>query len=108
MNLPQTIEELLKNAAIEIANDNSPYKQMLVTGTTLAKLRDLLPSAPALKQRLSLLDLSLTLESAFFTASSTLTTTIREFSRKEQIGILLTCIDAIYGAGLMTKRQQIA
>ena len=106
-HFPQAIDELLKSAASKLSNDNSPFLQMVVTGETLAQLRDLLPSASTTKHRLSLLGLSLTLESAFFTASGTLSAEINNYSRKEQIGLLSTSIDAIYGAGLISKRQQI-
>lgn len=106
--LPAPIKNLLDSASKEIAADKSIANQLAVTAKTLAELRDALELAVSAKQRVQLLDLSLALESAFFASASSLVPTLETLTRREQLSLTGASINAIYGAGLISKRQRSA
>ncbi len=71
----------------------------------LADLREriVIPNGPRL--RLALVDTNLALESELFTVASRLEPTLTNLSRAEQLAIVGDNLLALYGVGLLTKRQ---
>ena len=78
---------------------------MRATGDALANLRDLISQSNNANHRLLLLDLSLKLESTFFTVANQVDVTIEDLNRRERLNTLSTIINALYGSGLIGKRQ---
>ena len=71
----------------------------------LADLREriVVPNGPRL--RLALVDTNLALESELFTVASRLESKLKQLSRAEQLTIVGDNLLALYGVGLLTKRQ---
>ena len=106
--LPSNVQEMLEATATALAGDDSPLNQLQIVSETMAKIRDSLPAIKTGRQRLALLDFSLALESAFFTAATTIESRLGEFDRRGQLALLASTLDALYGSGLINARQHRA
>ncbi|MGR8948894.1 MAG: PEP/pyruvate-binding domain-containing protein, partial [Gammaproteobacteria bacterium] len=106
--LPSNVREKLEAASTALAGDDSPLHQLQIVSATMAMIRDNLPALATGQQRLALLDFSLALESAFFTAATTIESSLDAFTRRGQLALLASTLDALYGSGLINKRQHRA
>ena len=95
-------------ARIALTNANGARDSFRLTARLLADLRDRITVANRPRLRLALLDTSLAVESELFTVATVLEAQIDELSRAEQLAIIGDNLLALYGVGLLTKRQLAA
>lgn len=108
MSLPSPVISVLELAAKELMDDNSALNRMRVASNTMAQMRELLPIVSSSSHRLSMVDLNLILESEYFTAANQLESDLAKFSRQERLSLVNASISALFGSGLISKRQQNA
>ena len=105
---PDALKQFIISTDNDITSANNALEKMLASSKALAGLRDRLLETQSSKQRLQLLDLSRSLESIFFTAAGAVDEELAALSRRDQLVTLSSVIDALYGTGLISKRQQMA
>ena len=105
---PAEIATSITAARDAMAAATTPLAQLRSSAAALANLRDDLAGTDSGKQRLKLLDLSLRIESKFFTAASALEPQLATLSRREHLSLLSSTINALYGSGLISERQRVS
>ena len=98
------LQTLLRNAASDYAGDASAGGRYRTTANLLAELRDALPRIRSALVRVDILDLSLAVEAANFSASVELREQLPRASRIQRVAWLHSAIDAAYGAGVINQR----
>ena len=98
------LQEILRSAAADLQRDSAAEHQYQVTARLLADLRDALPRIVSASARLRVLDLSLAVETANFSASVELREQLPRASRHRRIDWLAAAIDAAYGTGMINAR----
>jgi hypothetical protein len=103
------LQALLNNAAKSLEQDNSLDNQFATTAALLADLRNSMTKIKSPGARLSILDLSLRIETVNFKTSTELRNNIQQMNRKQRLNLLKQSALAAYGTGVINKRsfQQI-
>jgi hypothetical protein len=103
------LQALLNDAAKSMEQDNSLDNQFATTAALLADLRNSMTKIKSPGARLSILDLSLRIETVNFKISTELRNNIQQMNRKQRLNLLKQSALAAYGAGVINKRsfQQI-
>lgn len=103
------LQALLNNAAKSLEQDNSLDNQFATTAALLADLRNSITKIKSPGARLSILDLSLRIETVNFKTSTELRNNIQQMNRKQRLNLLKQSALAAYGTGVINKRsfQQI-
>ncbi len=97
---------ILANAAGQaLAGSAEPRENFRDTARLLADLRDHITVAKQSRLRLAMLDTSLVVESELFTVASELEAAVKKLPRADQLEIIGDNLLALYGVGLLTKRQ---
>ncbi len=99
------LQKLLRDGAAAYQAKDTAYNHYAVTARLLADLRDALPKIRSAEARLRVLDLSLAVESANFTAGTRLSAETGKTSRKQRITRLGNAFLSAYGAGLINQRS---
>ncbi len=102
------LAQRLRRAASSLATANTLKSRFTVISQLLATLRDTLPLARGAIGRLEMLDLSLALEQAHFRLGTQLRLQLATSSRRQRLQWLREGVTALYGAGLITSREQRA
>ncbi len=104
------LQKWLQDVAKILAQDSSPKNHYRTTAKALADLRDLLPKVKSPGARLSLLDLSLSIEADNFKSSTQLRENLPKMTRKQRVSLLQEAALASYGTGVINYRsyQQVA
>ena len=99
------LRRVVRDGMAQLEAAQAVEQRLTLTAGLMAKLRDMLggPYEPGL--RLAMLDTSLALEAAHFTAATELGKQLPAASRQMRIHWLGAGIQAAYGAGLLSKRQ---
>jgi hypothetical protein len=98
------LQEILHKAAAALEKDDSASNHYQVTAHLLADLRDATPRIKSASARLRVIDLSLAVETANFSASATLREQLAGASRHQHIVWLGSAVDAAYGTGAINAR----
>ena len=99
------LQKLLRDAAAAYQAKDTADNHYAVTARLLADLRDALPKVRSAEARLRVLDLSLAVESANFTAGTQLRAATQKTSRKQRIARLHNAFLSAYGTGLINHRS---
>ena len=102
------LQTLLLDAAKALEQDASTGNVYKVTSTLLADLRDALPHIKQPAARLEVLDLSLSVETESFRASTALRDQLDNVTRHRRVGLLASALQAAYGAGMINQRERAA
>jgi hypothetical protein len=102
------LQKMLREAAAGLQADGSAGNRYRVTARLLADLRDSMGRIRAASARLSVLDLSLTVEGENFRASAELRDALGGMTRSQRLGLIGAAIDAAYGTGLVKGREREA
>jgi len=102
------LRELLLNAAKLLEQDASVGNIFKVTSTLLADLRDAMPRIRQGSARLTVLGLSLAVETENFRASTALRDQLDNASRQQHVDILASAVQGAYGAGMINSRERAA
>jgi hypothetical protein len=103
--LQATLASALNAAADRIERDRSAPATFETTATLLAEIREALPGTPGAKARLSLVDLSLRVESENFRAGARIVEQVRQLTRTQRVAALQAGARAAYGVGVLRKRE---
>ncbi|MSR15254.1 MAG: hypothetical protein EXR86_11950 [Gammaproteobacteria bacterium] len=82
-----------------------PTKKLTELASSLSLLRDSMNAYPEARQRLHLLDTSLVIEAEYFALLGSQVSVITTQSRRARLEFLRSSIDALYGVGMLSKRQ---
>jgi len=96
------------NAAKSLEQDASVGNIFKVTSTLLADLRDAMPRIRQGSARLTVLGLSLAVETENFRASTALRDQLDNASRQQHVDILASAVQGAYGAGMINSRERAA
>ena len=99
---------LLNQRIGQMSKDNTPWIRFAAACRLLAALRDDLSNAGSANQMLAALDASLTLEDDLFRISNDLLEELDRATRRERLAWLKETTAALYGAGILSKRQWYA
>jgi hypothetical protein len=99
------LQHWLRDVAKTLAQDTSPENQYRTTAKALADMRDSLPKVNNPSARLSLLDLSLSIEAVNFQNSTILRENLSKMTRKQRINLLNDSVLAAYGTGVINARS---
>ncbi|MFT4560792.1 MAG: hypothetical protein ACI9BW_000527 [Gammaproteobacteria bacterium] len=99
------IKALVERALSKLSQKPNNRIKVTVLSQLLFDLREQLSEASRSRQRLAIIDASLAVENELFTSSAALESQIDALSRRERIGLLADQIRALYGVGLISKRQ---
>lgn len=102
------LKEALHKSEGLLAKGKSRSERLLGTSQMLRAIRDRLPQQKSAEQRLSLLHLGLALERNVFVLGSALVRQLDQSSRRQKLGWLHDSSEALYGIGLLSKRQMQA
>jgi len=98
------LQNILRSAAQQLGKNPSAEHQYTVTARLLADLRDALPRIKSASARLRILDLSLAVETANFSASADLRERLPKTTRHQRVELLKAAVDAAYGTGSINER----
>lgn len=104
----QELNKLLLQMADQLDKAKSEMKRFEVTARLLAALRDALLNLPRPSLRLRALDLGLNLENEHFVAATVLREELPRASRQQRLEWLESCVEALYGTGIIGSRQRQA
>jgi hypothetical protein len=102
------LRELLLNAAKSLEQDASAGNVFKVTATLLGDLRDAMPRIRQGSARLTVLGLSLAVETENFRAGTALRDQLTNASRQEHVDILASAVQGAYGTGMINSRERAA
>ncbi len=102
------LQNLLLDAAADLEKDNSESNVYRVTSRLLADLRDALPRIKQASVRLTVLDISLAVETENFRAGTRIRDQLETMSRQRQVELLASAIQGTYGVGLINQRERDA
>lgn len=99
------LPELINTADAALRQDASPLRKSAILSRLLADLRDrvTVPNGP--RQRLQLIDASLAIEAELFTLGAAVAKATGELTRAARLELLRDELAALYGTGLLSKRQ---
>jgi hypothetical protein len=103
-----SLQQQLRDARSAYAADASAANRHEVTARLLAHLRDALPSVKSPAMRLTVLDLSLTVEAENFRAATELRNATGAMSRRTAVLLLRSGVEAGYGTGHVNARERLA
>lgn len=100
------LARLLRDGIAQLRGETSAEQRLTATARLMAGLRDHIagPLAPAV--RVQMLDTSLALENAHYTAATALTEGLGTASRAQRLAWLEAGAQAAYGSGLISPRQR--
>jgi len=98
----------LRTAAAGLSAKNDPQLRLDAGATLLALIRDNLEGFGNPTMMLDALDASLAVELETYAAANALRNQLKNSERRQRIQWLLPCLDAVYGAGLLSKREHDA
>ena len=99
------IAAIANAASAALAATNKPLEKFKRLAHLLADLRQSITASNQTSLHLALLDTSLAVESEFFTVAATVEPELDKLPRAEQLAIVEDNLLALYGVGLLTKRQ---
>ena len=99
------LQKLLRDAAGQIAADNSPGNRYRVTARLLADLRDSMSRIRSADARLRVLDLGLKVEDDNFRVAAELRHGLDKMTRGQRVALLGAAGGAAYGVGLIKRRE---
>ena len=102
------LQEMLRAHATDYSRDDQAQNRYRVTAALLADIRDAMPRIHTAGARLSLMDLSLVVESENFKSGTELLKSKSSASRSQRLVWLSSAIDAAYGTGLINPRLKQA
>ena len=102
------LRELLLNAAESLERDDSAGNVFIVTSTLLADLRDAMPRIRQASARLTVLGLSLAVETENFRTSTALRDQLGSASRQQHVDVLASAVQGAYGSGMINSRERAA
>jgi phosphohistidine swiveling domain-containing protein len=102
---PQLASELRQRAG-NLSEQNEPKARIFEANQLLATFRDGLARGGDASQMLSVLDVSLLLESELFRIANFMVAQLAEASRRERLTWLKTGADGLYGIGFISARQR--
>lgn len=97
--------EALEEAAGELQGSTTAGERLRISSSLLAVLRDRLPTISDQAAMLAAMDLALVLEQEAFTAGQELIQGMGSRSRAERFSWLANTARALYGTGLLTRRE---
>lgn len=99
------LPDVMNKARMALGPDTSPLARSAVLSQLLADLRDrvTLPNGPL--SRLQLIDASLAIEAELFTLGAATATAAAAMTRADRLGLLRDKLAALYGTGLISRRQ---
>lgn len=99
------IAALANRASARLEVELPAQERFARLANTLAELRDRMTVADGPRSRTALLDTSLVLETELLTLSAALEQATESLSRRQLLGLLGDNLRALYGTGLLSKRQ---
>ena len=96
---------LMRQRIGQLSDDNLPWVKFAAAARLIGSLREHLGAIASPGLRLRLLDLGLALEADLFQSASSLQAGLAQASRLERITWLRAAAVAVYGSGLLTRRQ---
>jgi hypothetical protein len=99
---------LLHQRSGQLSNDNTPWIRFAAACRLMATLRHEFSDGYSEKQLLAFLDASLTLEDDLFRSSNDLLISLNQASLKERLAWLKEITSALYGIGVLSRRQWLA
>ena len=99
------IVRILRQRSGQLARDNSPWVRFAAACRLMATLRDEFSGGAGEKQLLAYLDASLMLEDDLFRTSNDLLAGLNQSSLKQRLKWLNETTSALYGSGLLSRRQ---
>jgi len=99
------IAAIANAAAAALAETDAALERFHIVAQLLADLRDRITVPNGPRQRIAILDASLAIESELFTVSSALGAELDTLPRIEQLAVLGDNLRALYGVGLLSKRE---
>ncbi len=99
------IARILRQRSGQLSQDNSPWVRFAAACRLMATLRDEFTSGADEKQLLAYLDASLMLEDDLFRSSNDLLADLNQSSLKQRLMWLNESTSALYGSGLLSRRQ---
>jgi hypothetical protein len=109
--LPATnskFKRLIQRAAAQLEQEDSAEARHRITAQLLTDVRNALPDLKSPALRLDTLDLSLSLENEHFVAATQLRAGLPHASRQQRLTWLRNSVDALYGTGIIGRRQRDA
>lgn len=95
----------LQSGAERLRSAAGPTERIAVASGEMARLRDALPSIGSAETGLAALEASLALEREVYAASTSIGDLAPSLSRRARLELLARLTDALYGAGLLTRRH---
>jgi len=102
------LSKVISQSIARLDSSEDTQQRFTETAKLLAKLRDMLSGPYDPELRLALIDTTLTLEAAHFSAATDLAKLLPLANRQKRIQWLRACLDATYGTGLLSKREHLA
>ena len=99
------LQHLVSEGAERLASASTAGERFSVTADLMAALRDLVTRADTPELRIMILDTSLALDTEHFSAATELRDPFEQATRAQRIEWLKQSANAIYGSGLISKRQ---
>ncbi len=99
------ITAIVETASQALAQTGAARPRFGLIAELLAELRNRITVPNGPRQRIAIVDASLALESELFAAASALADELGTLTRAEQLSILGDNLRALYGVGLLSKRQ---
>jgi hypothetical protein len=101
----ENIKARVQRALSELSQQPTTRVKVRILAQLLLDLREQLSEARHSRARLAIIDASLAVENELFTSRAALENQIGGLSRRERIELLADQIRALYGVGLLSKRQ---
>ncbi|OGT84585.1 MAG: hypothetical protein A3H91_12905 [Gammaproteobacteria bacterium RIFCSPLOWO2_02_FULL_61_13] len=105
--LPASAEftKRLRGLAPGLVSGSTPAVRFAASAAFLRELRDVLSIAGTPEARLQALDVSLVIEAEHFAAATSVRAQVEGMSRRQRLDLLGQTADALYGVGLLSRRQ---
>ncbi len=99
------LNALLKKSGEQLAGSRDPAQRLAITSNLMVSLRNALPQRYSARARLAMLHASLALERVAFVNGNELVKRLNRATRRQKLDWLRRGTGAIYGSGLISKRQ---
>lgn len=101
----KSLADAISGGRAALNGQSKPRRRVQILAQLLFDLRDQILVSKGSRRRLQILDTSLVVENEFFTTAAAESAQLTGLTRREKLSILHDHLQALYGVGLISKRQ---